>query len=301
MLYISLVNNKKMLFYLDFMLSYFKNIKPFTNHISNAGNLINLNARVSFLGYEHRDEITYDWHGMKRGQREFVLWQYTLSGKGKLIYEDQEHDLLPGEAMFVHIPHNHRYFLPKDSDHWDFVFIILRGVEALRICKEAEKINGPLIKYHSESQSLECAENIFKESTQINCDSYKLSGLAYQFCMGLFADIMPQRTEMRPEAIEKAVKYALAHFEEAIGVDEMAERADLSRYHFSRQFKKYMGISPADFIHKLRMDKAVNLLQSDSMPVYAVAEKCGFNSSSYFCSSFVKEFGYSPNAFRNNK
>jgi len=299
--YIDLVNNKKVLFHFHFMLFSLKNTEPFTNHISYAESLINLNARISFLGYERRDKIAYDWHGMKRGQSEFILWQYTISGKGKLIHDEQEYYLSPGEAMLVHIPHKHRYFLPKDSDHWDFVFIIMRGVESLRICKEAERINGPLIKYHDENHSLKCAEEIFKEASSPNYNSYKLSGFAYQFCMDLFADINPQKTEKRPASIDRAVKYALVHFEEPVGVDEMAERAGLSRYHFSRQFKKYMGTSPADFMHKLRLDKAVNLLQSDSMPVYAVAEQCGFESSSYFCRAFVKEFGNSPNAFRNSK
>ncbi len=291
-----------MLFCFHFMLFNLKNIKPFTNHISYAENLLNLNARISFLGYEHCGKIAYNWHGMKRGQSEFILWQYTISGKGKLIHDEQEYDLLPGEAMLVHIPHNHRYFLPKDSDHWDFIFIIMRGVESLRICKEAERINGPVIKYHHEdNQSLKYAEEIFKETSLKNYNSYKLSGLAYQFCMGLFADIIPKKDVVRLASIDRAVKYALVHFEEPIGVDEMAEKANLSRYHFSRQFKKYMGVPPADFIHKLRMDKAVNLLQSDSMPVYAVAKQCGFESSSYFCRAFVKEFGNSPNAFRNSK
>lgn len=299
--YIDLVNNKKLLFYIHFMLFNLKNTEPFTNHISYAESLINLNARISFLGYEHRNQVSYDWHGMKRGQREFVLWQYTISGKGKLIHDEQEYDLPPGEAMLVHIPHNHQYFLPKDSDHWDFAFIIMRGVEALRICKEAERINGPLIKYQDENKSLKCAEEIFKEASSTNYNSYKLSCLAYQFCMDLFADITPKKTNMRPTSIDRAVKYALTHFEEPVGVDEMAEKAGLSRYHFSREFKKYMGAPPADFIRKLRLDKAVNLLQSDSMPVHVVAKKCGFESSSYFCRAFVKEFGRSPNAFRSSK
>lgn len=301
MLYIAFVNNKKMLFYLTFMLNYSKNIKPFTNHISNAGNLINLNTRISFLGYEHRNEITYDWHGMKRGQREFVLWQYTISGRGKLIYEGQKYDLLPGEAMLVHIPHNHLYFFQKDTDHWDFVFLIIRGVEALRICREAERLNGPVIRYRDEKQSLKYAVEIFKEVLSASCNSYRLSGLAYQFCMGLFTDIALRNTAMRPKAIDRAVKYALAHFEDPVGVDEMAKEASLSRYHFSREFKKYLGTPPADFIRKLRLDKAVNLLQSNLMPVYVVAEKCGFESSSYFCRAFAKKFGSSPNAFRDSR
>ncbi len=283
------------------MLFNFKKIKPFGSHISYAGSLINLNARVSYMGREYRNQISYDWHGLKRGQKEFILWQYTLSGRGKLIYEEQEYDLLPGKAMLVHIPHDHRYFFPKDAEHWDFVFMILRGVEALRICRETEKLNGPVIEYHDDNKSLKCASEIFEEALSKNYSSYRLSGLAYQFCMELFADINPRNTNSRPEAIEQAVKYALEHFEEPIGVDEMAEKANLSRYHFSRQFKKYMGTPPADFIRKLRLDKTINLLQSGAMPIYLVAEKCGFESSSYFCRAFAKEFDCSPSAFRDRK
>jgi AraC-like DNA-binding protein len=280
------------------MLFDLKNIKPFNKHLSYAGSLINLNARASFLGYERREETSYDWHGLKRGEREFILWQHTVSGRGRLIYEGKEYDLHPGDAMLVHIPHEHRYFFPEDADHWEFVYIIFRGLECIRICKEAEKANGPIIKNSDKSESLKCAGKIFSEAVSENSDGYKLSALAYQFCISLFAEIGPGKTEARPQSIDKAVKYALEHFEEPIGVDEMSEAAGLSRYHFSREFKKYMEMPPANFVKKLRLEKAVNLLQSGTIPVYAVAEQCGFDSSSYFCRAFLKEFGMSPKVFR---
>lgn len=283
------------------MLLSLKKTKPFNKHISYADSLINLNARASYMGHEIRDKTSYDWHGLKRGEREFILWQYTIAGKGKLIYEGREYDLLPNEAMLVHIPHDHRYFFPSGADCWDFIFIIFRGSECLRICKEAEIANGPVIKHSDGSQSLKYAEDIFREAQSASYDSYRLSGLAYQFCLALLTETAPQKTEKRPIAINRAVKYALEHFEEPIGVAEMAESSGLSRYHFSREFKKSMKTSPANFIRKLRLDKAVNMLQSGTMPVYAIAENCGFESSSYFCRAFVKEFGISPNAFRFNK
>ena len=283
------------------MLSELKNLENFNRHISYAGSRLGLNARVSFLGREYQDKPGYDWYGLKRGQREFILWQYTLSGQGKLIYEGRTFDLTPGTAMLVHIPHDHRYFLPPGGGHWEFIFLILRGTECMRICREAEKINGPLIAYSEQLQSLECAREIFRQALSPSPDCYRLSALAYQFSLSLFADIKPQTANSRPPVIDNAVLFALNHYDEPIAVEDMAEAAGLSRYHFSREFKKYMQLPPADFIRKLRLEKAVNLLQADDLSIIEIAAQCGFQSASYFCRAFLKEFNISPGKYRHDR
>ena len=268
--------------------------------LSYAGAALPLNARVSCLGRERRGEVSYDWDGLKRGDQEFILWQLTLSGRGALDYEGRHYDLGPGEALLVRVPHRHRYYFPAGAGHWEFIFLILRGLECQRVCEAASEANGPLLKYAGRTASLEHAERIFAAASQPHPDHYLLSGLAYGFGMALLSETAKAAgaARRRPEAIERAVRFALGHFAEPIGVGDLGEAAGLSLPHFSREFKRHLGKSPGAFVHQLRMERAVNLLQTEGWRVREIAERCGFASSSYFCRAFVKEFGVAPGQFK---
>jgi len=267
--------------------------------LSYAGAAVPLNVRVSSLGRERREETSYDWDGLRRGDREFILWQFTLSGRGALDYEDRHYDLAPGEALLVRVPHRHRYYFPAGAGHWEFIFLILRGLECQRVCEAVIEANGPVLRYGGKTASLELAERIFAVASKPQPDQYLLSGLAYGFGMALLSEtVKGAAAERRPEAVERAVRFALGHFAEPIAVGDLSEASGLSRHHFSREFKRHVGQSPGDFVHKLRMELAMNLLQTEDLHVREIAERCGFASSSYFCRAFVKEFGVAPGKFK---
>ena len=258
-----------------------------------------LSSKVVHIGHEIQDGKSYNWDGLKRGDEEFLLWQYTIAGRGALIFEGERHDLLPNDAIMLHIPHEHRYYLPKDSDSWEYVFISMRGSECLRLGQELINMNGPVYHFTEKTPALECIEKIFKQVLSDNIDEHAISAYAYSFCMHSLTEIRPSMTEKKnPKAIERATRFGLNHFEEPIGVQDMADEVGLSRFYFSRLFKKHKGMSPVDFIHKLRMEKAVNMLQMGNRPITEIADKCGFQSASYFCRAFIKDFGISPSKFR---
>ena len=48
----------------------------------------------------------YSWDGMKRGRHDMVIWQYTLSGMGRLRFGELEYPVPPGRAMLLIAPEN---------------------------------------------------------------------------------------------------------------------------------------------------------------------------------------------------
>lgn len=275
----------------------------FLRSMSCIGSAVKLNAGIASCGYESKQDALYNWNGLKRGNRELILWQFTLSGHGYLDYEGNIYKMTPGTAMLLHIPHQHRYYFKEDTKHWDFLFIMLEGAECCRICRELINKSGPVIKYDGMSSSLQTAEKIVGEcSSAAQIDQLWLSSLAYQFCMSLVADLTAGGSagEMRPKEIEAAVRFALNQFESPVGVDDMSEAAGLSRYYFSRLFHKHMNVSPGEFLRKLRLEKATRMLQSEQIGVNEIALRSGFQSVSYFCRAFKQEFGMSPGQFRDS-
>lgn len=272
------------------------------------GRIIPLHAMLTDIGLSYETNPDYRWHGLERGHIEFAIWQYTISGKGALESGGKLFELHPGDAMIIHIPQDHCYFMPKDSDHWEFLYINVHGSEIMRIWREIGLRIGPVAHFggHDDNPSptVDLVSEIFKKSIADEVTSPHLaSSLAYQFVMTMLDELMPGGwyLEKTPNFIDKVTKYAMNHLHESIGVDDLAEVAGYSRFHFSRVFKQWYGDGPSHFLHEMRMKRAVRLLQTERKTIKEIADRCGFTDTSYFCKVFRKEFDISPEKFRNRK
>jgi AraC-like DNA-binding protein len=78
----------------------------------------------------------------------------------------------------------------------------------------------------------------------------------------------------------------------------IAERLNMSYSWFRRIFKQYMGISPAQYIIEIKIQKSKELLTNTSMPSKEIAFEMGFDNPDYFCTIFKKKTGFSPLGYR---
>lgn len=70
--------------------------------------------------------------------------------------------------------------------------------------------------------------------------------------------------------------------------------------HFSVIFKQHTGYTPVEYVTRLRMDRAQQLLRTTRMKIKDIAEMVGYDDSFYFSRLFSKETGMSPSAYRNS-
>lgn len=102
--------------------------------------------------------------------------------------------------------------------------------------------------------------------------------------------------------INKAVRYIEEHLSEEISIQQLAEAAHFSTFHFQRLYKALQSETPYDTIQRLRLQKAVFLFRHyPKRSVADIAFECGFASLENFSRQFKKRFGHSPTAFRRNK
>ncbi|WP_094550662.1 helix-turn-helix transcriptional regulator [Petroclostridium xylanilyticum] len=98
--------------------------------------------------------------------------------------------------------------------------------------------------------------------------------------------------------LKKVVEYAQKNIQDKINLQKLAELAGLSPNHFHKIFSETMGITPNNFITKLRLDKAKELLVKTNQPISEVALECGFENIPYFSFLFKKHLNISPGEFR---
>jgi AraC family transcriptional regulator len=83
-----------------------------------------------------------------------------------------------------------------------------------------------------------------------------------------------------------------------LGISEMAGVANLSPYHFSRQFKRSTGLSPHQYVIGRRVERARELLSGTDLSVGAVASAVGFAHQSHLAYHVRRRFGVAPSSLR---
>jgi transcriptional regulator GlxA family with amidase domain len=98
--------------------------------------------------------------------------------------------------------------------------------------------------------------------------------------------------------IEDARNYMLAHFNEDLSLQQLAQHCHTSPFHFSRIFRSIMNTSPHQYLSELRLNHAKILLTTTNDPVSDIAFACGYNSAEHFTNTFRKKFRVSPGHYR---
>ncbi len=98
--------------------------------------------------------------------------------------------------------------------------------------------------------------------------------------------------------IRRAVELMHARLERDLPLEEIAEAAHLSPFHFARLFKKLTGATPHNYLAALRAARAQSLLSETDLSVTEIGARVGYGSSSHFAKAFRQATGISPRDFR---
>jgi|SRR6185369_12640159 len=104
--------------------------------------------------------------------------------------------------------------------------------------------------------------------------------------------------KIRDSRIQTAIEFMETDFQRKISLSDIADAAHLSKSHFSRVFNAQTGGSPGDYLIRLRVEKARELLTSGALSVKEVMTLAGFNTKSNFTRSFKKHFEVAPSQYR---
>ncbi|MBD8070596.1 response regulator transcription factor [Bacillus sp. PS06] len=99
--------------------------------------------------------------------------------------------------------------------------------------------------------------------------------------------------------VKRARNYIREHYtNHDLTLEALAQNLQVSPVYLSRTIKQELGTSFVSFITKMRIKKAIQLLNSTDLQVYEIAEQVGYESQHYFSTAFKKTVGVSPNKFR---
>lgn len=119
--------------------------------------------------------------------------------------------------------------------------------------------------------------------------------------MQLVHGLSPDSCRIPPGAqarVAAAVRNIESHPDVRLTLGDLAREAGLSPYHFLRTFERGTGVTPHQYILRVRLRNAALGLVADAANVLDIAFACGFSDVSNFNRAFRAEFGVSPHVYR---
>jgi AraC-like DNA-binding protein len=100
------------------------------------------------------------------------------------------------------------------------------------------------------------------------------------------------------ERLERVRDYIETHLNHRLTLTDLAGVACLSPYHFSRSFKRAVGVGLQRYVIQRRIERAKSLMRRTRRPLAAIARQCGFIDQSHLTSIFRRETGLTPARYR---
>lgn len=100
------------------------------------------------------------------------------------------------------------------------------------------------------------------------------------------------------KAIQNSILFIKQNLDKELSLTALANQAAYSPYHFSRMFKKQVGVPPKYFISSMRLQLAKKLLLDTAFPIRDIGLEIGQQSLGTFTTRFTKSIGMTPASFR---
>ncbi len=102
----------------------------------------------------------------------------------------------------------------------------------------------------------------------------------------------------RDETIALVQNWLARHLNEPFNIKDLARQSGLSERSFHRRFRQVTGLAPLQYMQKMRIELARDLLQNSNLSIEEIGRQCGYTDSSYFCRLFKQHCTSSPGEYR---
>jgi AraC family transcriptional regulator len=98
--------------------------------------------------------------------------------------------------------------------------------------------------------------------------------------------------------LKQVTSFVSENYATEIKLDELAQVAGMSSFHFAREFKRTTGTTPHQYLIRFRVERAKALLSQNELPLTEVGLRAGFSHQSHFTRLFRRITGTTPHLYR---
>jgi AraC-like DNA-binding protein len=226
---------------------------------------------------------------------------HTLNGEGRLVYDYREYVLSPNTVAVLLCDKNHRY--ENISDLWKFNWFHFSGSIAYDYCclfNDEDTLNIQELR-PGEPEAQLIAEIINQDNRIDFIKDLNTSSKITSLMTMLITRKLRMQRDSRSNTIEiinNAVNFMADNLTASISVGNIADKVNLSKYHFCRVFKNQTGVTPYEYLINLRISRAKQFLRTTNAILDEIAEWSGFPGSKALIYNFRRLTGMTPGAYR---
>jgi AraC-like DNA-binding protein len=228
------------------------------------------------------------------------LLVYTLSGKGYLRYKNKTYTILPGQAFFIDCM-EHQYYATDPEDPWEILWTHMNGGTTRGYYEQFAMLGNPVALLPHGSLVPATMREIISLGRNRDIRTELLSS---KLLVELLTEILlasndlPESGFVLPTYVKAAITHMEQRFNERITLDELAEIYSVNKFHLAKEFKKYTGTTPNEYIINVRITIAKEWLKYSDMTIAEIACQAGVDNVSHFINLFKQRTDTTPLAFR---
>jgi AraC family transcriptional regulator, arabinose operon regulatory protein len=241
-------------------------------------------------------------HSMSRRQHADNLLAYCVEGGGTLRTESGTWPVRAGDLMLVPIGTAHTYAADSHKP-WSLYWVHYAGALASTYT-EFLGLDEPVAPIGVHPRLLADFEALFalrgvggNERAFIHAASV-LKAMLTDIAALTVAYGNSRGTRIDLDLIQQMMHRQL---DRELSLDDLAQAANLSKFHFVRKFKQLTGHAPIQHFIHLKMQHACQLLDSTQEPIKRIANRVGYNDPHYFSRLFKRVIGVSPQQYRQHR
>lgn len=254
--------------------------------------------RVNSCGKQWLNNRDYDT--LRPNGRIDYSVNYILKGAGYCEIDGKIITVSEGCLMFF-APNTKQHYIFKKTDAAVMLWSHFSGYasEMLNKCIDSSVAT---IKIHDRKQF----ESVFDKMIlayykndkffDTACAGY-MAVLLSLMAQSVFADV-PQKTKVSNENLEKVLSIMHLEYNRPINIKEYAKICCIGEEHFIRVFKAYTGLPPYHYQLRIRINRAIHMLENTSITIKECAEMVGFTDTAYFSKIFKRFTGVSPSNYK---
>ncbi|WP_270447869.1 AraC family transcriptional regulator [Lactobacillus delbrueckii] len=264
----------------------------------------NIDSNILFYGQENCAP-GYFYRG--NNVRSNYVIHYILSGRGTFAPAGQAPVSLQAGDLFI-LPKGVACFYQADfEDPWSYFWVGMSGMQIGKILQNSKLSDKFYLHQVQDSGFYKSLRQLFhalhmRESLASNMLT---ESLLYQTFYQLLVDYPTgkrQQSGLADDYFIVAMTFLEDNFEDpACSVSELCQQLGLSRSYVYNLFKNKTDLSPQQFLTKLRMEQAKELLSNSDLNVQAISHFVGYNDSFTFSKAFKRYQGLSPKSWRQIK
>lgn len=245
---------------------------------------------VSFCGITYPTE---NYHIKRFPVRGFIL-EYVVGGQGYVVVNGKKHTVSTGDSYLLKIGENCEYYADKNKP-FQKMWVNVFGSFAHDIV-DLYQLKATVYKNTDLTDLFERLYAIEKISTDLSVVHLKISAIVTEMFLRL-----AQSNAQRQDAsnVAKQIHHELImSVNKPFRLEEISEKLYLSKSELVRQFKKYYGVPPYQYLINLRITHAKNMLVFGDWSITKISDLLCFADPYYFSNVFKKHVGLSPLQYR---